>query len=114
MNYVKILTSFRMTKSVTFGAPPPYSEIDPASDAKPSLKEVLDLCASIQQLHKSTSIIGFSLDSKRKLRGAYPIDTTEAYVPSSELVTLEDLLDRHQLSTENVPSSVKKKDTALP
>ncbi len=83
-----------MTKSVTFGAPPPYSEIDPASDAKSSLKEVLDLCASIQQLHKSTSIIGFSLDSKRKLRGAYPIDTTEAYAPSSELVTLEDLLDR--------------------
>ena len=38
-------------------------------------------------------MIGFSLDSKSKLRGAYPIDT-EAYTPSSESVTLEDLLDR--------------------
>ena len=83
-----------MTKSVSFGAPPPYSVIDPVTDADTSLQEVKDLCAFIQQLHKSTPIIGFSLDGKRKLRGAYPIDTTEKYFPSSELVTLEELLDR--------------------
>ena len=83
-----------MNKSVSFDDPPPYAEIDPATEVSNSLQEVQDLCASIQQLHKSTSLIGFSLDSKRKLRGAYPIDTTEKYAPSSELVTLEDLLNR--------------------
>lgn len=51
------------------------------------------MCASIGEFHKSASCIGFSLDSKSKLRGAYVVETVETYVPSSELVTLESLLD---------------------
>lgn len=82
-----------MTKSVSFGTPPPYSVVDPVADLKPALQEVKDLCASIQQVYKKASTIGFSLDSKSKLRGTYSIDTADVYVPSSETVTLEDLLD---------------------
>jgi hypothetical protein len=40
------------------------------------------------------SRLGFSLDSKNKLRGAYSIDSSETHVPSAEVLTLEDLLDR--------------------
>ncbi|KAF1850976.1 uncharacterized protein K460DRAFT_272559 [Cucurbitaria berberidis CBS 394.84] len=83
----------KMTKSVSFGTPPPYSVLDPTANLKPSLQEVKDLCASIQQLHKRTPTLGFSLDSKSKLRGTYSIDTIDVYERSSETVTLEDLLD---------------------
>ncbi|RAR06843.1 hypothetical protein DDE82_003074 [Stemphylium lycopersici] len=82
----------RMAKSVSFGKPPPYAVLDPKP--LPSHQEVKDLCASIQQLHKSASTIGFLIDSKSKLRGAYSVDTSEAYVPTMELVSLEDLLQR--------------------
>lgn len=85
----------RMSKSVSFSSPPPYSVSDPqadlASSSSPSLQEVNDLCASIQQIHASH--LGFSLDSKSKLRGAYSIDTSETFIPSEEVLTLEDLLD---------------------
>jgi hypothetical protein len=87
-----ITNANRMKKSVSFGRPPPYAVLDPAP-LEPSLSEVKDLCASIQQLYKSASTIGFSLDSKSKLRGAYSIDPVETYTPSSELVSLENLLD---------------------
>jgi len=85
-----------MSKSVSFSSPPPYSVADPAADLalspSPSLQEVKDLCASIKQVHASR--LGFSLDSKSKLRGAYLLDASEIYVPSAELLTLEELLDR--------------------
>ncbi|KAH7348034.1 hypothetical protein BKA66DRAFT_447496 [Pyrenochaeta sp. MPI-SDFR-AT-0127] len=84
----------KMTKSVSFGTPPPYSVIDPAADCEPVAQEVKDLCASIQQSYKSASRIGFSLGSNGKLRGAFPIDTKEVYGSASQLVTLEELLDR--------------------
>ncbi|CAO2649502.1 Nn.00g068870.m01.CDS01 [Neocucurbitaria sp. VM-36] len=83
----------KMTKSVSFGTPPPYSVLDPATDLKSSLQDINDLCASIQQLHKSSPIIGFSFGSKSKLRGTYSIDAADVYVPPAETVTLEDLLD---------------------
>jgi hypothetical protein len=84
----------KMTKSVSFGSLPPYSIVDPVANSAPSLLEVKDLCASIQQLHKSTATIGFSLDGKSRLRGIYPVDTVEAqHTPPPELVTLEYLLD---------------------
>jgi hypothetical protein len=40
------------------------------------------------------SRLGFSLDSKSRLLGAYPIDTAGTHVPSAEVLTLEDLLER--------------------
>jgi hypothetical protein len=85
-------SSGRMTKSVSFGTPPPYAVLDPTEKPLGSRQEVKDLCASIQQLHKNASRIGFSLDSKSKLRGAYSIDASETYTPTVELVSLEDLL----------------------
>ena len=86
----------RMTKSVSFGTPPPYSIVDPVADTITSLQEVKDLCASIQEL-KNSSTIKISLDSKNKLRGAYSIHSAETHMPSSEPVSLEDLLDHPPL-----------------
>jgi hypothetical protein len=86
----------RMSKSVSFSSPPPYSVTDPVANPtlshSPSMQEVKDLCASIKQMHASR--LGFSLDSQSKLRGAYSIDTSEIHLPSAEVLTLEDLLDR--------------------
>lgn len=87
----------RMTKSVSFGTPPPYSLVDPAADEKTPLQEVKDLCASIQKMHKGASMIGFSLDSKSKLRGAFSIEKSDLSAPASGTVTLEDLLGRPPL-----------------
>ncbi|KAI4923107.1 uncharacterized protein J4E92_007860 [Alternaria infectoria] len=84
----------RVTKSVSFGSLPPYAVLDPATGSLPSYEEVSDLCASIQQLHKTSSTIGFSLNSKSKLRGAYSVDSADAYIPSTELISLETLLER--------------------
>jgi hypothetical protein len=83
-----------MSKSVSFSSPPPYSVTDPVAGQALSstLQEVKDLCASIKQMPASR--LGFSLDSKSKLRGAYLIDSTDTVVPSAEVLTLEDLLDR--------------------
>ncbi|KAF2738523.1 hypothetical protein EJ04DRAFT_585903 [Polyplosphaeria fusca] len=88
----------KMTKTVSFGdkAPPPYSVVDPVAKWKPSptLQEVKDLCASIQQMHKSATCIGFQFDSK-SLRGAYEVETPAARkIPtvSQQLITLETLL----------------------
>ena len=84
----------RVTKSVSFGSLPPYAVLDPGTSSLPSYEEVSDLCASIQQLHKTSSTIGFSLNSKSKLRGAYSVDSADAYLPSTELISLETLLER--------------------
>jgi hypothetical protein len=83
-----------MSKSVSFSSPPPYSVSDPVSSPSQSLQEVTDICASIQQVQSTASRIGLSLDAKKTLRGVYTIDTTEKVAPDSEVVTLEDLLDR--------------------
>lgn len=83
-----------MTKSVSFSSPPPYSLSDPVVDSKQSLREITDICASIGQVHSTTSRIGLSLDAKKKLRGIYTIDTTANLASTSEVITLEDLLDR--------------------
>lgn len=83
-----------MTKSVSFSSPPPYSISDPVIDSSQSLQEVKDLCASIQQLQTSASCIGLSLDTKKKLRGFYTVDTAEKLNRTSDLVSLEDLLNR--------------------
>lgn len=87
-----------MSKSVSFTSPPPYSVTDPGGDlslSSPSLSsltEVKDICASITQLQASR--LGFSLDSKSRLRGAHLIDTSTAHISSAETVSLQDLLDR--------------------
>lgn len=88
----------RMSKSVSFSSPPPYSITDPVADLSlsspnlSSLNEVKDICASIRQMQASR--LGFSLDSKSRLRGAHLIDTAATQVSSAETVTLQDLLDR--------------------
>jgi hypothetical protein len=86
-----------MTKTVSFGEkpPPPYSAVaDAATTLTQSLKVVDDLCASIQQLYKSSPCIGFSFDSKSKLRGVYPLeDVPIPQMASCEVVTLNELLD---------------------
>lgn len=84
----------RMSKSVSFSSPPPYSVSDPVSSPSPSLQEVTDICASIRQVQSTASRIGLSLDAKKTLRGVYTIHTTEKVKPDSEAVTLRDLLDR--------------------
>lgn len=83
-----------MTKSVSFSSPPPYSLSDPVADPSQSLQEVKDLCASIQELKTTTSRIGLSLDAKKKLRGIYTVNAAEDLIPTCDLVSLEDLLDR--------------------
>jgi len=83
----------RMAKSVSFGTPPPYAVVDPIANPASPLQEVKDLCSAIQLL-KSSPVIGFSLDSKRILRGGYSIDDGQTPTPASNVVTLEDLLDR--------------------
>lgn len=86
-----------LTKSVSFGSLPPYAVHDPAGSPLPSHEEVKDLCASILQLRDRASTIGFSLDNENKLRGAYLIDASEAYVPTTESVSLENLLEHPPL-----------------
>jgi hypothetical protein len=101
-----------MTKSVSFGdkPPPPYSPNDPTDESMSALEEVKDLCASIQQLYKSSPCIGFSFDTKSKLRGAYPVNTTsEKRVDSSEFVTLEELLNRPPV-VNGRPAKLSKKE----
>lgn len=84
----------RMTKSVSFSSPPPYSVSDPVVAPSQSLREVTDICASIRQVQSTASRIGLSLDARKKLRGVYTVDTAEKLTPTSEMVTLEDLLDQ--------------------
>ncbi|KAF1947079.1 hypothetical protein EJ02DRAFT_440643 [Clathrospora elynae] len=103
----------KMRKSVSFGTPPPYALLDPAGALASSLQEVSDLCASIQQLHKSASTIGFSLDSKSKLRGAYSIDTSEAHIPASGLVSLENLLNHPPIVNGRCSKLSKKERYSL-
>lgn len=104
-----------MSKSVSFGdvAPPPYTPADPAPPPKltPLLQEVKDLCASIQQLHKSTPCIGFSFDTKSKLlRGVYPVDVPNGKcVVSHQVVTLEELLHQPPL-VNGRPAKLSKKE----
>lgn len=103
-----------MAKSVSFGTPPPYAILDPGIDPVVPLAEVKDLCASIviQQL-KCSSTIGFSLDSKSMLRGTYSIDTAEIFTPTSQTVTLEDLLDRPQVNNGRRMKLSKKERYSL-
>ncbi|KAJ4363334.1 hypothetical protein N0V95_001107 [Ascochyta clinopodiicola] len=103
----------RMTKSVSFSSPPPYSLSDPVADPSQSLQEVKDLCASIQQLQNTTSRIGLSLDTKKKLRGVYTVDASEKLTPPSDLVSLEDLLDRRPTNNGRRAKLSKKERYSL-
>lgn len=98
-----------MTKSVSFGSPPPYSMSDPITDPTQPLQEVEDLCASIQQLRATASRIGFSLDTRMKLRGAYAVDTAEKPARVPDVVTLEDLLDQ-RLTVNGRRAKLSKKE----
>lgn len=101
----------RIAKTVSFGAPPPYSATpNGVTPFKPMLQEVKDLCVSIQQLHKSSQCIGFSLDSKSKLlRGVYPVDTPIERPTSCQLITLEELLTKPPL-VNGRPAKLSKKE----
>ncbi|KAF3053314.1 hypothetical protein E8E11_010605 [Didymella keratinophila] len=100
----------RVSKSVSFSSPPPYSVSDPVSSPSQSLQEVTDICASIRQVQSTASRIGLALDAKKTLRGVYTIDTTEKMTPNSEVVTLEDLLDRRPtLNGRHVKLSKKER-----
>lgn len=107
----------RMTKTVTFGdkPPPPYSLTDPVKNPSPSLQslqEVKDLCASIQQFYKASACIGFSFNSRSKLRGAYPVDNVVEKRPvpvSSEFVTLQELLNQPP-TMNGRPAKLSKKE----
>jgi hypothetical protein len=85
----------RMSKSVSWSSPPPYSVTDPGTDSSssssPSLQEITDLCASIKQIHASH--LGLSLHSQNKLYGAYAIDPAEAHLPPVDVLSLQSLLD---------------------
>jgi len=71
---------------------------------------VKDLCASIQQLYKSSPCIGFSFDTESKLRGAFPVDTAaEKRVAPSGFVTLEELLNRPPV-VNGRPAKLSKKE----
>ncbi|KAF1957487.1 hypothetical protein CC80DRAFT_503816 [Byssothecium circinans] len=104
-------TKPRMTKSVSFGKqpPPPYSPEDPAIVRTPSLDEVKDLCASIQQLYKNSDCIGFLFDTKSKLRGAYPVKNLSTKPYAAGFVTLEELLNRPPL-VNGRPAKLSKKE----
>ncbi|OAG05678.1 uncharacterized protein CC84DRAFT_1186852 [Paraphaeosphaeria sporulosa] len=111
-------TLSKSRKTVSFGdkPPPPYSVDDPTtSGASPSsLEEIKDLCASIQKLHKSSPCIGFSFDTKSRLRGAYTVDTlTRKQVAPSELLTLEQLLDQPPTIKGRVVKLSKKERYSL-
>ncbi|KAF2651382.1 hypothetical protein K491DRAFT_682204 [Lophiostoma macrostomum CBS 122681] len=87
-------TKPKMSKSVSFGDnPPPYSPTDPVATISSSV--VKDLCASIQELHKSSQCIGFSFDYQHKLlKGPMPRHKeTDDGSRSCETVTLADLLN---------------------
>ncbi|KAF2676720.1 hypothetical protein K458DRAFT_396613 [Lentithecium fluviatile CBS 122367] len=102
----------KMTKSVSFSdkPPPPYSPTDPAETSHSPLQEVKDLCASIQQFYKNVPCIGFSFDTKNRLRGAYPINTaSEKRAASSGFVTLEELLNRPPV-VNGRPAKLSKKE----
>ncbi|KAF2715052.1 hypothetical protein K504DRAFT_365978 [Pleomassaria siparia CBS 279.74] len=107
------MTKPKMTKSVSFGSkpPPPYSVVsDPATSLTQSLREVDDLCASIQQLYKSSPCIGFSFDSKKKLRGVYALEgNSEAGIASCEVVTLNELLETPPV-VNGRPAKLSKKE----
>ncbi|KAF2005379.1 hypothetical protein P154DRAFT_571101 [Amniculicola lignicola CBS 123094] len=101
-------------RSVSFGdnPPPPYSAMpDPAMGPMPTLQEVKDMCASIQQLHKSAPCIGFSIDSKGRLKGVYPVECpVEKKRPgSNEVVSLEELLDTPPV-VNGRPAKLSKKE----
>ncbi|KAF2262113.1 hypothetical protein CC78DRAFT_546154 [Lojkania enalia] len=108
----------KMTKSVSFGEkpPPPYTPTpDLVTSLSPALQEVNDLCASIQQLHKSTSLIGFSFDSKR-LRGVFPIahqQDMKAMSLSREIITLDELLKHPPLINGKALKLSKKERYSL-
>lgn len=110
---IPLTLRIRMRKTVSFGdkPPPPYSVDDPAT---PSLEEVNDLCASIQKLHRSSHCIGFSFDTKNRLRGAYTVDTLAAkQVAPLEFLTLEQLLDRPPTIKGRVAKLSKKERYSL-
>lgn len=108
----------RLTKSVSFGdkPPPPYSPNDTVAKPPP-LEEVKDLCASIQELYKTSPCIGFLFDTKSKLRGAYPVQTisngTKAIesglVHDQHFVSLEELLSKPPL-VNGRPAKLSKKE----
>jgi len=83
---------------------------DPAGGAGLPLKEVHDLCASIQQLYKNAPCIGFLFDSKNKLRGTYAVDTViEKRISPTEFVSLEQLLS-HPPTVNGRPAKLSKKE----
>jgi hypothetical protein len=103
----------RTIKSVSFGSipPPPYSTDDPGKSLMSTpQEEVENLCASIGQLNKSSPCIGFSFDTKSKLRGAYPVDVVaEKRVAPSGSVTLEELLSQAPV-VNGRPAKLNKKE----
>ncbi|CAI6333356.1 unnamed protein product [Periconia digitata] len=101
----------RMTKSVSFGdkPPPPYSPDDPEIAKPPLMEEVRDLCASIQGLYKTAPCIGFSFDTKSKLRGAYPVQKVSTEPTATGFVSLEELLNKPPM-VNGRPAKLSKKE----
>lgn len=89
-------------------------DLTTAGASTPSLEEVKDLCASIQKLHKSSPCIGFSFDTRSKLRGAYTVDTfAKNRIAPSESLTLEQLLDQPPVIGGRVARLSKKERYSL-
>ncbi|KAF2012655.1 hypothetical protein BU24DRAFT_411993 [Aaosphaeria arxii CBS 175.79] len=105
----------KIGKTVSFGAkaPPPYSANADSTTATAgqALKEVEDLCASIHQLYKSSPCIGFSLNSKSRLRGVYPVQRTfpDRDEALRELITLDELL-AHPPTVNGRPMKLTRKE----
>ena len=101
----------KMTKTVSFSSPPPpYSALPDPATTVTKLEEVSDMCSAIQQFYKFSPCIGFSLDSQRKLKGAYPITTrVDKPLVSHEIVTLEELMTSPPL-VNGKPAKLSKKE----
>ncbi|KAF2205847.1 hypothetical protein GQ43DRAFT_361554 [Delitschia confertaspora ATCC 74209] len=101
----------KISKTVSFSKPPPPYSVKPDPDTTlTTLHEVEDICSAIRKLHKHSPCIGFSLDTQRKLRGTYPVDTHLEKPPVPyELVTLEELMTCPPL-VNGRPAKLSKKE----
>ncbi|OCK75824.1 hypothetical protein K432DRAFT_161307 [Lepidopterella palustris CBS 459.81] len=115
-DFGKLTNKPKITKGVSFSGlsmpPPPYSEVAQPTTitTTKTLQEINDICFAIQQFHTAVPCIGFSLDIKGKLRGAYPVKPrNENRSAGGELVTLEELFT-HPPLVNGRPAKLTKKE----
>ncbi|KAL1650588.1 hypothetical protein SLS61_005837 [Didymella pomorum] len=93
---------FEIRKRIRFGMSKKTIKalLEELNDCNRELERFTEKSEKIETYRKAakpsfaTRLQRLSLDAKKTLRGVYTIDTTEKVTPESEVVTLEDLLDR--------------------